>query len=392
MLKNEFHISQLIVAHLRGTITEAEQLKLDEWLSESPMRARLMDELREESHFNKELMFFDEVDKDAIWTKLTKKLIQDETSKVSSIKKYWKALAAASIILAVFAAGMLYYNNFSTDRTLSAISNNNEVNPGKIGATLTLANGERIKLSDAANGQISEDAGVRISKSANGQLEYEVEENKHVSSGYNVLSTAKGETYKVLLPDGTQVWLNAASSIRYPTNFSSHSTRKVLLEGEAYFEVASDTSRPFIVKTNMQETKVLGTHFNINSYSDEPNVLTTLLKGSISVYGDNKVKILKPGQQANLSKSGNLQVRRVDTEPIISWTKNEFMFDGDNIDAVMRKIARWYNVEIVYQGVRTTDKFNGTVSRFSEVHEVLQLLEKTGTVKFRVDGKTIYIL
>ncbi len=325
---------------------------------------------------------------DESWSNLESRIGQEQDKRKFS----WRPIIGiAALLICIMAIGIGFYLNSHAPEG-GTFSTQNTIVPGKQTATLTLADGRRISLTEAENGQLAEDAGVRISKSADGQLVYEIQEGQGVSSGYNTLSTAKGETYKVRLPDGTQVWLNAASSIRYATSFSGHETRAVELQGEAYFDVTKDTKRPFIVHTAKQEVKVLGTRFNINSYADEATVSTTLLEGAVELNSSGRTTALRPGQQANLSTSGNIQVREVDTDPITAWVNNEFMFDGDDIDAVMRKIARWYNVEVVYQGIKTTEKFGGGLSRFEQVDQVLQLLEKTGAVKFRIDGKTIYVL
>lgn len=321
---------------------------------------------------------------DESWVYLHKQI--EEYPAKSNIRWGW-IIGVAATLLCVVTIGIALYvqEKTSTANHLEAVV------PGKQTATLTLADGRKIRLSETNNGQLAEDAGVRISKRDDGQLVYEVLEDQPTASGYNTLATAKGETYRVKLPDGTQVWLNAASSIRYATNFSAHDTRHVTLDGEAYFDVTKNPRRPFIVQSGNQEIQVLGTRFNINSYTDEAHVLTTLLEGLVQIKFQKEIKTLRPGQQSSLSSSGNLRVVEVDTDPVISWINNEFMFDGDDIETVMRKITRWYNVDVVYQGTKTAEKFGGGLSRFGSVDEVLQLLEKTGAVKFRIENRVIYV-
>lgn len=321
---------------------------------------------------------------DESWANLHSRI--DQSPAKSNIRWGW-IIGIAATLICVLTVGIGLYLREGTNTT----NQGDAVVPGTQTATLTLADGRKIRLSETDNGQLAEDAGVRISKSADGQLVYEVLKDQPTASGYNTLSTAKGETYKVKLPDGTQVWLNAASSIRYATNFSAHNTRYVTLDGEAYFDVAKNAERPFVVRSGDQEVEVLGTRFNITSYTEDAHVLTTLLEGSVQVKFQKGTKTLRPGQQAHRSASGDLRVREVDTDPVISWINNEFMFDGDDIETVMRKIARWYNVDVVYQGAKTTEKFGGGLSRFESVEEVLQLLEKTGAVKFRIENRIIYV-
>lgn len=266
------------------------------------------------------------------------------------------------------------------------------ISPGKQSATLTLANGKQIHLQETMDGQIADEMGIKISKSNDGQLIYEVGKNIDGDTGHHILSTTKGETYRIKLPDGTQVWLNAASALKYPMRFALKGKREVELTGEAYFEVAKDIRHPFVVQTAGQQIEVLGTHFNVNSYSDEPALRTTLLEGRVEVSSHNQKLRLLPGQQSSLSSNGVLKLQQVDTAPVVAWINHEFMFDDDDIESVMRKIARWYKVDVIYQGKKTTEKFGGGISRFDDVRQVLNLLEKTGAVHFRIEGKTLYVL
>jgi ferric-dicitrate binding protein FerR (iron transport regulator) len=298
--------------------------------------------------------------------------------------------AIAALFLAIVSIG-LWRHLTQVSSVTEELTHQGEIIPGTQTATLTLADGKKIKLIDAQSGVLEEETGGLISKNADGTLVYKEIEGHIVSSGYNTLSTARGETYKVQLPDGTQVWLNASSTIRYAASFKGRAQRYIELEGEAYFDVAKDKNHPFVVKTSTQEVEVLGTRFNINSYADEVAVNTTLLEGTVQINYQDKKTLLHPGQQANLSVAGTLQINMVDTDPIISWINNEFMFDGDDIETVMRKISRWYNVDVVYIGARTREKFGGGLSRFEEVGQVLAMLEKTGAVRFKVEGKTIYV-
>ncbi|WP_104384361.1 FecR family protein [Sphingobacterium sp. HMA12] len=266
------------------------------------------------------------------------------------------------------------------------------ISPGKQSATLTLANGKQIHLQETMDGQIADEMGIKISKSNDGQLIYEVGKNIDGDTGHHILSTTKGETYRIKLPDGTQVWLNAASALKYPMRFALKGKREVELTGEAYFEVAKDIRHPFVVQTAGQQIEVLGTHFNVNSYSDEPALRTTLLEGRVEVSSHHQKLRLLPGQQSSLSSNGVLKLQQVDTAPVVAWINHEFMFDDDDIESVMRKIARWYKVDVIYQGKKTTEKFGGGISRFDDVRQVLNLLEKTGAVHFRIEGKTLYVL
>ncbi|MEI2271592.1 DUF4974 domain-containing protein [Sphingobacterium sp. ML3W] len=316
--------------------------------------------------------------------------LQINKPKVRSLWSWKPVAAAAAIVIGVMFAGWWFFDGASDPQNQPSAQE--LISPGKQSATLTLANGEQIRLQETMNGQIADEMGIKISKSNDGQLIYEVGGNVGAGAGNHILSTTKGETYRIKLPDGTQVWLNAASALKYPMRFALEGKREVELTGEAYFEVAKDPKHPFIVKTSGQQIKVLGTHFNVNSYADEPVLRTTLLEGSVEVSSSNQKLRLLPGQQSSLNTNGVLKLQQVDTAPIIAWTSHEFMFDGDDIESVMRKIARWYNVDVIYQGKKTTEKFGGGISRFDDVKQVLNLLENTGAVHFRIEGKTLYVL
>lgn len=273
---------------------------------------------------------------------------------------------------------------------------NNDIVPGGNKAFLTLANGKRISLTDASNGTLAEQEGIKIEKTTDGQLVYTVlsdrEKALHPEHLYNIIETPRGGRYQIILPDGTNVWLNAASKLIYPSSFAGLKTRNVELSGEAYFEVAKDKEHPFIVKTVKQQVVVLGTHFNISSYEDEPSVKTTLLEGSIVIKGTNGGdKILKPGQKSTLT-THDLKVENINNEQrTVAWKEDQFVFDSDDIQYIMRMIARWYDVEVEYQGEIPENKFGGSISRFENVSEVLKSLESTGRVKFKINGRRIIV-
>lgn len=271
---------------------------------------------------------------------------------------------------------------------------NDDILPGGNKAFLTLANGKRISLTDASNGTLVEQSGIKIEKTTDGQLVYTVlsdRETLPAENLYNIIETPKGGRYQIRLPDGSNVWLNAASKLIFPSSFITHKSRMVELNGEAYFEIEKDKDHPFIVKTYNQVVEVFGTEFNINSYVDEPDVKTTLLEGSIKVI-ENKGndKILKPGQQSTLTSSG-LKVENVDSDLAVAWKNNQFVFESDDIQYIMRMIARWYDVEVEYVGPIPKNKFGGAVSRFENVSEVLKSLESTGRVKFKIEGRRILV-
>lgn len=311
------------------------------------------------------------------------------------VRRLWPRLSAAAAILVILGAGLYFYQQKTADQ-VSVYAN--DIAPiNKNTATLTLASGEKIILSDVKNGKLAEQAGIQISKTKDGQLVYEVKENTSgVSNRWNTLSTAKGEYYEVSLPDGTKVWLNNVSSLKYPASFAALKERRVELTGEAYFEVAKDKLHPFLVKTAEQEVEVLGTHFNINSYADEKKTTTTLLEGSVKVSTLDKqqTRMIKPGEEV-LNSGHQLQIYPANLKEAVAWKDGYFRFSNENLESIMRQVSRWYNVDVVYQGNRdefASFTFWGIVSRQKNVSEVLKMIERAEKVKFKIEGRTITVM
>jgi ferric-dicitrate binding protein FerR (iron transport regulator) len=209
---------------------------------------------------------------------------------------------------------------------------------------------------------------------------------------YNTISTPKGGQYQVTLSDGSKVWLNAASSLRFPATFSGKE-RKVELTGEGYFEVAHNKKMPFHVTVNDLDVEVLGTHFNINAYADESAIKTTLLEGSVKVVKGNETKIIEPGEQASVTTSEDeINVKQqVDLEQVVAWKNGIFQFERADIESVMRQISRWYDIDVDYHG-RVSEHFGGTISRDVNISDVLKMLEMTGGVNFKIDGKKVIVM
>ena len=292
---------------------------------------------------------------------------------------------AASITLAVLTGGYFYYNNQT--QSTESITYENEIVPGKNGATLTLANGKKISLTNALNGKLAEDAGVVISKTADGQLVYEIKEN-HNSNKINTLSTSNGETYQVRLPDGTAVWLNAASSIKYPIAFSAKE-RRVVITGEVYFEVKHDAAKPFRVVSNEQTVEVLGTHFNINAYADEKNIKTTLLQGSVRIVANGNRAILKVGQSSAIDEN-KISIGNAD-DAAVAWKDGYFEFSESDIQTVMRQLSRWYDVDVIYIGTMSQETFTTRISRHKNISQVLNIIRASKSVNVEIQGRRIMV-
>jgi len=262
--------------------------------------------------------------------------------------------------------------------------------PGTNKAVLTLADGSTIMLDDANNGQIATQGGTQIVKLANGQLVYKALSSKPDEVVLNTLTTPRGGQFKLNLPDGSKVWLNAVSSIKYPTAFIG-TERNVEIAGEAYFEVAHDPAKQFKVSVNGMEVKVLGTHFNINAYNDEETFKTTLLEGSVSLKKSDVAVTIKPGQQAQVGNENGIRVvNNVDVDQAVAWKNGYFSFYRADLQTVIRQISRWYDVEIQYSGHIPEGQFGGKIDRNSNVSEVLKILEESG-VHFRIEEKRIIV-
>ncbi|WP_256004836.1 FecR family protein [Pedobacter deserti] len=319
----------------------------------------------------------------------------DESRRV----RLWPTILSAAAAIALIISGLWFFNTPQADKQQQNPGLSGQIAPGGQGATLTLSNGTKVVLAEAGSGQLASQGGVIVSKSAEGELVYTVTGDlASGQSGKNTLSTARGQTYQVRLPDGSQVWLNADSRLTYPVNFAKNGSREVSLSGEAYFQVAKDKARPFLVSSKNQQVEVLGTHFNINSYEDEPHVTTTLLEGSVRVLatmpknkGPVRDVLLRPGSQA-VNSGSQITVSAVDLESVTDWKDGDFYLNHVEFKTAMRKIARWYDVDIVYDSSVPDDlETGGWISRNNQLSAVLKLIASSGQVRFQVKDKTIYV-
>jgi ferric-dicitrate binding protein FerR (iron transport regulator) len=253
-----------------------------------------------------------------------------------------------------------------------------------------------VTLDSKQQGELAKEGGATIQFNK-GEIAYT--NNQTVQTGanpmMNTLTTPNGGEYKLVLPDGSKVWLNAASSLRYAARFTGKTkTREVALEGEAYFEIAPNASMPFHVTVNQMKVEVLGTHFNINSYKDESYVVTTLEEGAVRVHANNKVQTLLPGQQSLSNEAGALLVRPADLATALAWKNGRMYFNDADIPTIMRQVARWYNIKVKYTGAVTADPFTGGISRSANLEVLLNIL-KTSGIQFRVEedpgGKTLVV-
>lgn len=343
---------------------------------------------------------------EAMYKQITANITEPDTTVVIPIKRKNYNLAAAAAVLLVAMGTGSYFWLFKERTALPAATKTakavrHDLPPGRDAATLTLADGRTIVL-DSANGTISQQGGATVIN-LNGQVSYAKAGSKDEPPAvvYNTITTARGNQYQLVLADGSKVWLNSASSLRFPTRFTGN-TREVELDGEGYFEVAKNAAKPFHVKTSNQEIEVLGTHFNVNAYKDEETVKTTLLEGKVRVASGkqpvaggkkgNQVVILKPGEQAVSGPYSPLATNySPDLDQVMAWKNGWFEFDESDIKTIMRQISRWYDVDIRYNITPSNEKYGGRISRNLNLSNILKMLETYG-VHYRLENKTLIVI
>ena len=375
--------NRLYEKYLAGKCSVKEQVKLENYQDSFKLK---------EQQWDVTTMGNSEEIKQSIQENLNYSIQEHSKNRIFKIR-VWQSAAAAILIL--LTAGIYYYQNSPEPVIVKTETPRfkNDVAPGNNKAILTLDDGSKIDLDDAKTGILASESNIDIKKTGDGQLEYTAGAQNVKTVKYNILSTPMGGEYQLVLPDGSKVWLNSGSTLRFPTAFIG-SERIVELKGEAYFDIAKNPKMPFLVRTNnAMDIKVLGTQFNVMAYDDEKNINTTLVEGSVEVLKGSEKTNLKPGQEAILNRgSGNIKVAQADLEQAIAWKNGYFIFYNENIESIMRKVSRWYNVDIVYQGNLNNKDFVGTISRNKNVSELLKMLELTGAIHFSIDGRRITVM
>ena len=385
------------------TINEVQLHELSQWVTLHSKDEELIQLLEQQWNHHQANAIIPDVESDRIITAIltSSSSIQITPSDnnvitISSKVKWLKRLAVAASILIIFSVGYLKLQPGkrlpSTNPIAKVAPIKNDVMPGGQKALLTLSDGSQIVLDSASNGLLSQQGGTKVIKLANGQLEYAATTGSSAELVYNTMSTPAGGQYQLTLPDGSKVWLNASSSIHYPTAFTQNE-RRVTITGEAYFEIAKNAQKPFIVKMyNGSEVKVLGTHFNIKAYTDEEQINTTLLKGSINVSQGAKNNLLKPGNQAQIDKSGKINiVMDVNTEEAVAWKNGNFQFTSADVTTVLKQAARWYNIDVVYAGTTSSEnKFTGKIPMSVNLSRLLKWLEYSD-IHFKLEGRKLIV-
>lgn len=379
---DKHQIKDLLQKYEAGTCTEQERAMLETWYvkwkpnDQVELSGRLIE---------------DSVDK--IWQRL-------ENSNKSA-RKLWsgqsiRMTGVAAAILVFISIGIGFYTANYKDQPARVADKiaERDITPGGDKAILTLADGRKISLTDVSNGQIAEESGIKITKAADGQIVYEIASlspSGEDRGGYNTIETPLGGQFQIKLPDGTNVWLNSASSLKYPVKFSGK-RRVVELSGEAYFEVFHSPQVPFRVLNTNQAIEVLGTHFNVMSYPDEKSVRTTLYQGSVKVTALNSFVVLSPGQQSSITSASINVDEKPDLKGVIAWKNGKIEFSDMDIESIMRILHRWYNIEVTYLGLPVNNSFGGSVSKSKNLDEVLKVLEATGDVHFKIEERRVIVM
>lgn len=390
---SEGRIDYLAARFFQQTCTPAEKEELAQWITQSADDAELQQLLeRVWTNYEPVAQLTAESSSRIIGDILGRHHTAAANTPVRRMRTPLRYAAAAAVIIAALTGGYLAWKSGSRPPAAPAVVKTapQGIPPGSNRATLTMADGSVITLDSTMNSTVMAGQQVRIIKTDSGLVTYQQLAVPDAKPSYNTLTVPKGGQFRVMLADGTQVWLNAMSSLRYPVTFSE-STRKVELSGEAYFEVAASPRQPFLVKVNDMELTVLGTSFNVNAYPEETFVHTTLLTGKVVVKHNHVSLPLMKGYQAALNRrTGQLTSIPVNTAEAVAWKNGKFLFNGTPMKDIMRQLSRWYNVEVVY-AAPVEEEFYAEIPRFANAAEALRILELTGKVHFRLEGQRVTV-
>lgn len=393
---DHYKVSGWIVKYLRSELSVTEKENLESWIKEKDSNSKLFQRLTNYDNIYNEFSYFSNPEKEKSWQRI--QTYVESKNVVSHQRFYYKNLMKYAAILVCLLGSMFFIIKYYKHQEKTIVKHQpylNDIQPGGNIAILELSNGQKIRLDSANGGKIATEQDIIITKSADGQLIYDwsnVTNLNHQELSYNTIITPKGGKYQLKLADGTKVWLNAMSSLKFPTAFSEKE-RIVELVGEAYFEVQEDKDKPFLVKINGTEVKVLGTHFNISAYADENHITTTLLEGAVKIKRQSISTLLKPGQEVRIDLYNNLFLKRqADIEKVIAWKNDCFVFRDESIESLMTTISRWYNIEVSYKGNMDGKVYGGKFSRKNNLSELLKSLELTGTVKFTVEERRVTVM
>ncbi len=390
-IERSLRLALLIKKHLDQTLTSEESVEMESLRLEVPDHDRWFDNLTAPDEVVTGLNEIESVNVDRGWERLQAAMkAEEQPSTTRNILSRWKL--AAVLTGAILITGILLWQLAGTGKSATSPTPAEQltelIKPGQDKAYLILADGREILLDSAGNGNLAVQGSTRVVK----QGDFISYKNSDPAPApvYNTIRTPRGGQFKLELSDGSRVWLNAASSLRFPTTFSGDK-RIVELSGEAYFEVRSDAAQPFTVAVGPLKVNATGTRFNINAYTDEAGILTSLAEGMVEVKSDLSVRTLKPEQEVLASANGTISpVRTADLETRLAWTNGKFVFNGADVPSIMRQLGRWYDVEVSYSGPVRAETFTGMVSRQSDISRVLRIME-AGGIKFRIEKNKIMV-
>lgn len=390
-IHSNIDISRLLTLHLSGEINTDEQIVLDNWLMENESHQQLLQDLVSKELYKDRQALISRIDMTKEWTTFQKKIAPEKKvigANWMSVLKY-----AAVIALPLLIGTYILIQDYTHEDFVAHIPV--EIEPGVKKAQLVLSNGERIELGENALDLSLKEKSVNI-ENKNQSLNYTTTDNTNEKLVYNQLLIGRGEEYQLVLADGTKVWLNSESKLTYPIQFADN-IRKVELEGEGYFEVTKNPNAPFIVKTKQINIEVLGTSFNVSAYQDEELMKTTLVEGSVKVtanFGTDEARIIKPDEQVVFDVSTNEMILNyVNAKMYGRWREGVFSFEEDNLEEIMRKLSRWYDIKVFFQDNNARDyHFSGKLPRFENCNDLFEMIEKTTNVKFEIkNNETVLV-
>lgn len=389
-------IALLIKKFLKDELDERETQELESWKSQSDVNRRIFEELTSDAYLIEAVGDAYKIDSDPVARQKMHALIAAEQevetgTRKTKIRSLWFRLAAAAVFFILISITTIYILRKEKEPGTVVVNQNvkPDIAPGANKATLTLADGSTIVLDSAAMGQLAQQGATQIINK-DGQLVYtggKREENSAVF--YNTVSTSKGQTYPLLLSDHSRIWLNAESSIRFPVSFTGDE-RRVEITGEVYFEIAHDAAKPFFATVNGVNIQVLGTKFNVNAYADESAIKTTLIEGSVSISKGTQKKRITPGQQAQVVANEISIADNVDVGKITAWRQGYFRFKEDKLFEAMKNIARWYNIEVAFEGNAANIELSGNINRSSNLSSIVRLLAAMD-VQARIEGRKLIV-
>ncbi len=382
MNDDSYNISEIIFKEISGTIEKEEKIILENWLESDVSNKELFENIRNSKTINSKLDFYNAVKPERGWEKY--KQMQKKRSGIRKLR-IWYAAASVIVTGIIISSLILFY------RDANITSNLDNINPGIARATLILEDGEQVELGKD-----------RKNLTTSNGIELETEENtvRYIRStlskddNYHKILIPKGGEYSLELADRTRIWANSETTLSYPTSFSGKQ-RIVYLEGEAYFEVAKNKDKPFIVITPTETIRVLGTKFNISTYKDDIYSHTTLLEGSVSIENkdNSEVKVLVPGQQAMINyKSKKLSIREVNAKKYTDWIDGRFVFEDESLESIMKRLSRWYNINVEFKDPQAANlNFTGNFIRYDKISTILNMFEMTNKVKFSLRDNVIIV-